>query len=82
MPWWAYFLAGTPLAGTLAYGQWLGKRTLKNGRDIALLDAGLQADARLRDAHSRLLEKMGDKLDNLSDAVAGLSAQMKILIDG
>ena len=82
MPWWAYLLAGTPLAAVLAYGQWLGVHVLTHDRAIKMMEAHCTSQMAIRAEERQALVKMVEKLDNLSAGMAGLSAKMDMLING
>ncbi|MCH7885951.1 MAG: hypothetical protein IIC01_11990 [Planctomycetes bacterium] len=82
MPWYLYLTFGFPATALLAYGQWLGARTLQHDRSISALDSQSALRLSMRRDDRQAINQLGEKIDGLATEVAGLSAQMGMLIDG
>ena len=82
MPWYLYLLFGFPATGLLAYGQWLGSRTLQHDRSISSLQGQGRLRLDMRRDDRRAINRLGEKIDDLSTQVAALTAKMEILING
>ena len=71
-----------PATALRAYGQWLGGRTLQHDRSISALDSQSALRLSMHRDDRKAIDQLGEKIDGLSTKVAGLSAQMRMLIDG